>query len=173
MARVRKNAAAGKPYVAQLPWTSAVPFNPEYFAAFEEYWQALGNQIGTAVKPVTVPVKIAQDMHIRAVSIRPEIARQINPVDMNIVFQRTTGTDLKDKFDLIIGTNIFIYYGAFEQSLARANLAAMLKPGGLVLTNDMLADKVPSQLEEVHRTTIEVRSEPQIIEHIYVYRRQP
>jgi len=173
MARVRKNAAAGKPYVAQLPWTSAVPFIPEYFAAFEEYWQALGNQIGTAVKPVTVPVKIAQDMHIRAVSIRPEIARQIIPIDMNIVFQRITSTDPNDRFDLIIGTNIFIYYAAFEQSLARANLAAMLKPGGLVLTNDMLADKAPSQLEEAHRTTIEVRSEPQIIEHIYVYRRQP
>jgi len=81
--------------------------------------------------------------------------------------------DPEEKFDLIIGTNIFIYYDAFEQSLARANLSAMLKPGGFVLSNDLLADKVPSQLEEVNRTSIEVRSQPQIVEHVYAYRRQP
>jgi hypothetical protein len=173
LARAQKNAAAGKPYVVQLPWNSAVPFNEEYFAAFDTYWQKLGNQIGAPVKPVPVPLKLAQDIHIRAVSIRPEIARQIIPIDMNIVFQRLTATDPDQRFDLIIGTNIFIYYGAFEQSLARANLAAMLKPGGFVLTNDMLADKVPSQLEEAHRTTIEVRSEPKIMEYVYGYRRQP
>ncbi len=171
VARTEKNAAAGKPYIVQLPWNSAVPFSPEYFAAFESYWKVLGSQIGTPVAPVAVPGKLAEEIHIRAVSIRPEIARQIVPVDMNIVFQHLAGADAK--FDLIIGTNIFIYYGAFEQSLARANLAAMLKPGGFVLSNNMLADTVPSQLQEAHRTTIEVRSNPQIIEHIYCYRRLP
>jgi hypothetical protein len=49
----------------------------------------------------------------------------------------------------------------------------MLKPGGFVLSNDLLADKVPSQLEEVNRTSIEVRSQPQIVEHVYAYRLQP
>lgn len=172
LARAQKNAIAGKPYVVQLPWNSAVPFNPEYFAAFEKYWQTLGNQIGSPVKPAAVPVKLAQDIHIRAVSIRPEIARHITPVDMNIVFQHLAATEADDKFDLIIGTNIFIYYGAFEQSLARANLSAMLKPGGFALSNDMLAGKVPSHLQEVHRTAIQVRSGPQIIEHVYCYRRE-
>jgi hypothetical protein len=173
LARTQKSAASGRPYVVQLPWNSAVPFNPEYFAAFNTYWQALGAQIGTPVNPVSVPVKVAQEIHIRAVSIRPEIARQVIPVDMNIVFQHLTGTDPDWDLDLVIGTNIFIYYGAFEQSLARANLAAMLKPGGFVLTNDLLADKVPSHLDEVHTTTIEVRSNPQIMDHVYCYRRQP
>ena len=43
---------------------------------------------------------------------------------------------------MIIGTNIFIYYDAFEQSLARVNLAAACSaPGGFVLSNDMLADE--------------------------------
>lgn len=173
LARAQKNAIAGKHYVVQLPWNSASPFNAEYIAAFSAYWQNLGNQIGAAVEPVAVPLKLAQEIHIRAVSVRPEIVRRITPIDMNIVFQRMSAADNDQKFDLIIGTNIFIYYGAFEQSLARANLAAMLKPGGFLLTNDLLADQVPSQLEEAHRTTIEVRSEPQIIEHIYCYRRQP
>jgi predicted TPR repeat methyltransferase len=92
---------------------------------------------------------------------------------MNIVYQRMDEADPDKKFDLIIGTNIFIYYGAFEQSMARANLAAMLKPGGFALSNDMLADKVPSHLDLAHTTTINVRSEPQIIEHMYCYKRQP
>jgi hypothetical protein len=173
LARAQENAAAGKPYVVQLPWNSAVPFNPDYLAAFKTYWEALGSQIGVPVKPVTVPLKLAQEVNILAASIKPEVARRITPVDMNIVFQHMDTTDPDQKFDLIVGTNIFIYYEAFEQSLARVNLAAMLKPGGFVLTNDMLADKVPSQLEEAHRTTIEVRSQPQIIEHVYCYRRLP
>ena len=170
---MQKNAIAGKPYVVQLPWNSAVPFSPEYIAAFKQYWQSLGKQIGTPVKPVDVPLKVADEIHIQAVSIGPEIARRITPVDMNIVFQPLPVTDPDQKFDLIIGTNFFIYYGAFEQSLARVNLASMLKPGGFVLTNDMLADKVPPQLEEVHRTTIDVHAQPLIQEHIYCYSRQP
>jgi len=169
LARAQKSAMTGKPYVVQLPWNSAVPFGQEYLAAFTGYWQALGDRIGTPVKPATVPLALAQDVHIRAVSIRPEIARHITPVDMNIVFERVAETE---KFDLVIGTNIFIYYEAFEQSLARANLSAMLKPGGFVLSNDLLADNVPSQLEEAHRTTIEVRKNPQITEHVYCYRRE-
>ncbi len=173
IARAQKSAAAGKPYVVQLPWNSAVPFNDQYLAAFQTYWKALGKRIGDPVKPVPVPLKLANDIHILAVSIRPEFAARITPVDMNVVFQRVADAGADDKFDLIIGTNIFIYYGAFEQSLARANLAAMLKPGGFALSNDMLADKVPSQLEQAHRTDIEVRSNPQIMEHIYCYRRQP
>ncbi len=48
----------------------------------------------------------------------------------------------------------------------------MLKPGGFVLTN-ILADKVPSQLKEAHRTTIPVKTNPQIIEHVFCYQRQP
>ena len=173
LSRTQKNAVAGKPYVVQLPWNSDVPFSPEYFAGFEAWWRNLGNQIGTPVDPVRVPLKVAQSVNIRALSIRPEIASRITPVDMNIVFQHPDATEPEQKYDLIIGTNIFIYYNAFEQSLARANLSAMLKPGGFALTNDLLADKVPSQLREVHRTNIAVRSSPEIIEHIYCYRREP
>ncbi len=173
IARLQKNAVAGKPYVVQLPWNSAVPFSPEYIASFTQYWQSLGKQIGTPVQPVAVPLKVADEIHIQAVSIGPEIARRITPVDMNIVYQHLPITNPDEKFDLIIGTNIFIYYSAFEQSLARVNLASMLKPGGFVLSNDMLADKAPGQLEEAQRTTIDVRSQPVIQEHIYCYRRLP
>ncbi len=168
IAATQKAAAEGKPYVVQLPWNSSVPFSSEYFAAFEPWWQDLGSRVGVSTKPVQIPGKLANDVHIRAVSIRPEIARRITPIDMNAVYQY-----VPSGFDLIIGTNIFIYYGAFEQSLARANLAAMLKPGGFALTNDLLSDKVHSGLTEAHRTNVVVRSDPQIVEHVFCYRREP
>lgn len=172
IAATQKAAAQGKPYVVQLPWNSSVPFSPEYVAAFEPWWQDLGRRVGTPVKPVTVPGKLSDEVHIRAVSIRPEVARRITPIEMNAVYQHMPA-DADSGFDLIIGTNIFIYYGAFEQSLARANLAAMLRPGGFALTNDMLSEKAPSHLVEVHRTDIVVRSDPQIVEHVFCYRREP
>jgi len=173
IARAQKNAADGKPYVVQLPWNSAVPYSQEYLAAFETYWQVLGTQIGKPVKPVTVPLKVADQVHIRAVSIGPEIVRRITPVDMNIVFQRLAAAGQDERFDLIIGTNIFIYYAAFEQSLARANLAGLLKPGGFALTNDLLADKVPSKLELAHTTNLAITPQGEITEHVYCYRREP
>lgn len=171
IAVTQKAAAAGKAYVVQLPWNRSVPFSPEYLAAFEPWWQGLGGRIGTSVIPVHIPARVAEDVHIRAVSIRSEIARRITPLDMNVVYQRAR-SDEDSGFDLIIGTNIFIYYGGFEQSLARANLSAMLRPGGFVLTNDLLSEKVPSHLVEAHRTDVLVRSDPQIIEHIHCYRRE-
>ncbi len=78
----------------------------------------------------------------RAVKVRSAVVSRINPVDMNIVFQQLP-LPPDQRFDLIIGTNIFLYYGAFEQSLARVNVAAMLKPGGYLLSNDKLQDTVP------------------------------
>jgi hypothetical protein len=45
-----------------------------------------------------------------------------------------------DAFDLIVGTNIFVYYDKFQQTLALENAGAMLKPTGLLLTNDRLPE---------------------------------
>ena len=173
LARAQKSASTGKPYIVQLPWITAAPFNKDYLEGFEAYWRALGAKIGTPVEPVAVPLQLAQHTQIRAVSIGPEIVKRVVPVDMNIVFQHLAAADPNQKFDLIVGTNIFIYYGEFEQSLARANLVDLLSPGGFALTNDMLAEKAPSQLEEAQRTNIELSSQPEVIERVYCYRRKP
>ena len=60
---------------------------------------------------------------------------------------------------------------AFEQSLARANVASMLKPGGYVLSNDKLADAVPSDLQLVMTIDIPMTDAPVIADHVYCYRR--
>jgi hypothetical protein len=170
VARARKNAAAGHSYTLQLPWSTSRPMSQEFRASFVGYWQKLGSAIGKAVSPIPVP-QAAEGTQTRAVRIPPGIVKKITPVDMNIVFQRLE-VPPRQAFDLVIGTSIFVYYNGFEQSLARANVAAMLKPGGYLLSNDQLPDTVPSGLEKVVATKIEMSHEPLIVDYIFCYRRR-
>jgi len=169
IARARKNAAAGRPYTVQLPWNTNRPMSKEFRASFVDYWQKLGGAIGQAVQPIPVPSAV-EGTETRAVKIRPELVKRITPLDLNIVFQRLE-VPPQEAFDLIIGTSIFVYYGAFEQSLARSNVAAMLRPGGYLLSNDKLPDTVPSELENVMETRIEMSHDPQILDYIFCYQR--
>jgi hypothetical protein len=167
----RKNAGLGRPYTVQLPWYTEGRLTPEFRASFVQYWQGLGAKIGEPRSPIPVPAS-ATGFDTRAVKIRPSIVTRIKPVDMNIVFQRLPLAP-DERFDLIIGTNIFLYYGGFEQSLARVNVAAMLKPGGYLLSNDKLQDTVPSGLDQVMVTEIPMTVPPVITDYIYCYRRTP
>ncbi len=169
IARARKNAAAGRPYTVQLPWNTARPMSPEFRASFVDYWQKLGGGIGKAVPPIAVPSAV-EGTQTRAVRIRPEIVKRITPLDVNIVFQRLE-VPPQQAFDLVIGTSIFIYYEGFEQSLARASVAAMLRPGGFLLSNDKLPDTVPSGLVSALETKIEMSHDPQILDYIFCYQR--
>ena len=42
-----------------------------------------------------------------------------------------------------MATNVLFYYDVFEQALAAANVAAMLKPGGLFVTNTAVLPTKP------------------------------
>ena len=167
----RRNAVQGRSYTVQLPWYTEGRMTPEFRANFIQYWQRLGAKIGEPVAPIPVPAS-ATGFDTRAVKIRPSVVTHIKPVDMNIVFQRLP-LPPEERFDLIIGTNIFLYYGGFEQSLARVNVATMLKPGGYLLSNDKLQDTVPSGLDQVMVTEIPMTVPPVITDYIYCYRRTP
>jgi hypothetical protein len=170
IAHARRRAQAGEPYTVQLTWDSSVPRSEEYMVRFKPYWASMGKKIGRPVRPLPVPAALSPTLVNRAVSIHPRVVNRVIPVDMNIVYQRVPSPP-GEKFDLVIGTNIFVYYGRFEQSLARANLAAMVGPGGFVLSNDMLADTPPSGLSEVMRTETSLSVQPAITEHMFCYRR--
>ncbi len=167
--RARRNAARGSPYVVQLPWNTERPMSDEYRANFVAYWEKLGDRSGEPVSPIPVP-SAAAGIKTRAVKIRAEIVRRITPLDMNIVYQRLAISP-DQAFDLVIGTNIFVYYGEFEQSLARANAAAMLKPGGYLLSNDKLPDTVPSGLSDAQETPITSSVAPLVRDVMFCYRR--
>ena len=169
--RAREQARSGKPYVMQLAWNSAVPRSQRYLSGFVPYWRDLGGRVGKPVAATNVPGALAKEINIRAVQVRPAVVLRVQPVDMNVVYQHLVLPEA-ERFDLIIGTNIFVYYDPFEQSLARANLAAMVRRGGFVLSNDFLADVAPGPLREVARTPLELSQEPRLTDFMFVYRRE-
>ncbi len=130
--RARERAEKNIGYVIQLPRDPALPGPPELI----DYWKSLGDQVGTSITPIAPP-RILQGLETRAVRIRPDVVLACEPMDLNIVLERLD-LPAAGRFDLIVGTNIFVYYDAFEQALALENAGAMLKPGGLLLTNDRL-----------------------------------
>jgi hypothetical protein len=134
IANTRRRAAAGAAYVIQLPRDPAAGWKAEAI----RYWENFGDQIGRPAPAVSVPVD-AGELKIRAVRIPPEIVSRVTPVDTNIVLQRAELSP-GEKFDLIIGTNIFLYYDNFEQSLAMTNIEHMLRPGGLLLSNNAMLE---------------------------------
>ncbi len=130
--RARQRARKNIGYPIQLPRDGALRWPPE----LASYWNSLGDAAGTPIAPIPPP-GIFQGLQTRAVLIRPEVVLECEPIDLDIVLERLN-LDAADQFDLIVGTNIFVYYDAFEQALALENAGAMLKPGGMLLTNDSL-----------------------------------
>jgi SAM-dependent methyltransferase len=137
--RARERARKNTGYVIQLPRQVADPWPADLIT----YWRSLGDRVGAEVAPIRPPdifqtINGGQGVETRAVRIRPDVVLNCQPVDLNIVLERLNLAEA-DRFDLI-GTNISIYYDAFERSLALENAGAMLKPGGLLLTNDRLTE---------------------------------
>jgi SAM-dependent methyltransferase len=132
--RARDRARKGIGYLIQLPHDVARAW-PKNLVG---YWNVLGDRVGTSTAPIQPPA-VFQGLETRAVLIRPDVVLACEPDDLNIVVERLN-LAAADQFDLIVGTNIFVYYEAFEQTLALENAGAMLKPGGLLLTNDRLPE---------------------------------
>jgi hypothetical protein len=132
LSRARRHAQRGHGYVLQLPRNSLVHWNP----TTSRYWQHFGDQIGAPVTPIKPPATDGS-VETRAVRVRPDIVSIITPVDLDIV---TGHLDLPPpkRFDLIIATNVFCYFDTFEQLLAVANTESMLRPGGFLLSNNVL-----------------------------------
>jgi hypothetical protein len=147
--RARERAAKGDGYVVQLPRDISRPWPPELIA----YWGSLGDRVGTAVTPIRPP-EILQSLHTRALQIRPDVVLACQLADLNIVLERLN-LPTAERFDLMIGTNIFVYYDAFEQALALENAGAMLKPGGLLLTNDQLPEVPRGSMRQAGTTVVQ------------------
>jgi chemotaxis methyl-accepting protein methylase len=87
------------------------------------------------------------------VGIHPAVAAGLNPLDLNIVLQRLE-VPAAEKFDLIVGTNVFLYYDEFQQALAMANIQRMLRPGGVLLSNNALPELPSSRVRLAGHTTL-------------------
>ncbi len=142
-------------YVIQLPRQVAHPWPADLIA----YWRSLGDRVGAEVAPIRPPETFqtadgGPGLETRAVRIRPDVVLRCQPEDLNIVLERINLAEA-DRFDLMVGTNIFIYYDAFERSLALENAGAMLKHGGLLLTNDRLPEVRGGSMRQAGLTDVQ------------------
>ena len=143
----RQRAAHGASYTMQLPRDATQRWQRDLLS----YWTRAGEKIGDRGQ-ATVPPAAAGRVDVRAVRIRPDVVQAITARDLNIILQRPEPLPEGERFDLVIATNILIYYDVFEQSLALANLARMLHSGGVLLTNNPLFELPSIPVHQVGET---------------------
>ena len=142
LVEMERRANMGAAYVIHLPLDGTVSWTAELLAYFNRF----GDRIGAPV-PVTIPPGIGF-VRFRAVSVRPSVVQRISARDLNITAQMAVLRDT-ERFDLIIGTNIFLYYDRVQQGLAMSSVAAMLRPGGILLSNNALVEVPASGMQSI------------------------
>jgi hypothetical protein len=153
-------------YVIQLPGEIARGQDGNRWPSdLVAYWRSLGDQVAAEVAPIRPPpifqpINGGEGLETRAIRIRPDVVLNCRSLELNIILERINLAEV-DRFDLIVGTNIFIYYDAFERSLALENAGAMLKLGGLLLTNDRLPEIRGGSMRQAGLT--QVRSNPDAV----------
>ena len=163
LTRSRQRAAAGQLYRIRLPLDRDVKWKP----AVVDYWKAAGDRVGTGSAPTRATVAGAT-VDVRTIAIRPAVTLRVEPLDLNIVVQRSD----KHRFDLVVATNVFVYYDVLEQALALSNVRSMLKPGGFLLSNNALLELPSSGMRSVGYVTVEYSDVRDDGDHVVWYRAQ-
>ena len=100
-------------------------------ADFQDYFQQLGKSIGT-VLPLDLPPALVAHFG-KTIAVRKDVAGMLTADEMNILTERY---DPSPGYDLIVATNILVYFTDEELRLALANIAAMLRRGGYFVHNE-------------------------------------
>lgn len=140
-------------------------------ADYREYFAQLGHAIGVARQA-------ASDTNGRLsklVAVQPSAARALSAERVDIVTERLSG----QPFDLVIATNILPYFDEVELTLALANIAGMLAPGGILLHNEPrpglpeLAAAAGLPLQQARQASIAtVAGAAPLVDTIFLHRRQ-
>jgi CheR methyltransferase-like protein len=162
LARARRSAERGQPYALHLALDGSIPWK----GAFLSYWQRAGGAVGTSntEKP---PEPLRPAVQSRRVQIRTDAVLRVTPEELNIVTQR----DDAALFDLVVATNVLVYYDTLDQSLALANIAAMLKPGGVLLSNNAVLELPEIPIRSIGYTTVAYSDRRDDGDHILWYQR--
>jgi SAM-dependent methyltransferase len=161
----RAAARAGESYVLHLP----LPADPAWNRDLEAFWSRAGNRLATELRSAPSPPGGAT-VRTRAVRVPPARVLALIPHDVNIVVERLEPLIRDEQFDLIVATNVLVYYDTFEQVLALANIGEMLRDGGVFLSNTPVPP-IPSMTLSDRVTT--VTYSPRLRDHLFRYRRVP
>ena len=162
--RARERARAGMGSVLVLPHDRSDTWRPGLMT----FWKSFGRLIGDATTAAPPP----QGVEVRAVRVRPTVVLTIEPHDVNVVVERLVPTEDADKLDVVVVTNVLVYYSVFEQSLALANLASMLRPGGVLLSNNVLVELPTTPLHAVGHSSTSYSARPDDRDDIIWYVRR-
>jgi len=166
VATVAERAKAGLALVLQLPWDT----QPDWTVAAKAYWQHFGETLGKPAKALAVP-KSVTSIENRAVSIPPQVAARVEARDANVVAQTMDLVDGKG-FDLVIATNVLVYYDLFQQGLAIASIANIMNPGGIFLCNNALPARHDHRLKYLGRKSLSYVNNGAFGDDVVVYRRE-
>jgi hypothetical protein len=133
-----------------------------YEKSFFNYWAPLG--------PLPVPASVI-DVTMRAVAIRPRYTAQMPGFDLNVVTQTMDVPDGQG-FDLVVATNVLVYYDLFQQALAMGSIAHMMNHGGIFLANHALPAQHAQALEYLGRRTVAYTPSGAYGDDVVVYRRR-
>jgi len=153
--------SAARPYDVQIPLTREEAWTP----ALLHFWNTVGERAGDVVGPMQPP-PAAGALRLRAIRMNPGLVQRVNALDCNVVLERLAADE--PLFDLVIATNVFVYYNVFEQALATANLAAMIRPGGLIVTNTLV---LPTSPLSAAIAELSVPYSDKQGDHMFVYRK--
>ena len=165
VARLAERGRVGQGYTVQLPRLVSAEWSPEAVA----YWQRFGEMLGAPVKALPVPASVS-DVTMRAVAIRARYAAQMRGFDMNVVTQ-TMDVPEGQGFDLVVATNVLVYYDLFQQALAMGSIAHMMNHGGIFLANHALPAQHTQALEFLGRRTVAYTPSGAYGDDVVVYRR--
>ncbi len=164
--KLAERGRAGEAYTVELPRDPRAEWSPEAIS----YWKNFGEILGSPRKPLPVPASLG-GVAVRAVAIRGQFAARIQVYDANIVAE-TLDFPPGQGFDLIVATNVLVYYNRLEQALAMANIARLLNPGGIFLANHPLPSEHASDLRYLGRRTTAFTPSGVYGDDVVVYRRR-
>jgi hypothetical protein len=162
--RALAQARAGSPYAVQVPLDGGIEWLPETV----DYWRRFGSEIGAETKPLSPPAGVRARMHARR--IRPDVVALLRPADLDIVIEHLPLPDDR-RLDLIVATNVLVYYSPFEQALALGNIAGMLRTGGLLLTNNAVPEVQGVPMRPAGATSVAYSEDPDDGDRVVWYRR--
>lgn len=163
--KLAERGRAGQTYHLQLPRDPKAEWSKEAIS----YWKHFGEILGKPARALPVPATLS-GVTARAVAIRPQYAGQMKAYDANIVAQ-TLDFPAGGGFDLMVATNVLVYYDRFQQALAMANIARMLNQGGIFLANNALPAQHTANLEYLGRRTTAFTPSGAYGDDVVVYRR--
>ena len=155
-----ERARAGTRYVLHLPHDPAADWTPQIVA----YWKHFGELIGSPIDSVRAP----EGVTVRAISVQPKYLSRIQARDLDVVGQILEG----EQFDLVVATNILVYYDQFRQALAMACIAQMMSSGGVFLSNTVLPARRPDTLEYLGRRSVSYSVSGSYGDDVVAYRRR-